>query len=46
MSFGRRKERGARQSFRKVNGSKKRLRPRPRFVKPIQHGLRKEQNLI
>ena len=34
------------ESFREINSSKDRLRPRPRFVKPIRDRLSKEQNLI
>ena len=34
------------ESFREINSSDDRPRPRLGFVKPIQNGLRKEQNLI
>ena len=34
------------ESFREINSSENHPRARPRFVKPIQNGLRKEQNLI
>ena len=34
------------KSFGEINSSKDRSRARPRFVKPIRNGLRKEQNLI
>ena len=34
------------ESFREIDSRDHRLRARPGFVKPIQDGLRKEQNLI
>ena len=34
------------ESFEEVDSSKNRPRARPGFVKPIQNGLRKKQNLI
>ena len=34
------------ESFREIHSSKNCPRARPGFVKPIQDGLRKEQNLI
>ena len=34
------------KSLRKINGSEDRLRARPGFVKPIQKGLSKTENLI
>ena len=34
------------KSFREIDSRENRPRARPGFVKPIQNGLRKEQNLI
>ena len=34
------------KSFREIDSRQNRPRARPRFVKPIRNGLRKEQNLI
>ena len=34
------------ESFREINSREDRPRARPGFVKPIQNGLRKIQNLI
>ena len=34
------------KSFREIDSRQDRPRARPKFVKPIQNGLRKEQNLI
>ena len=46
LIYGKGRDARRSQSFREINSSEDRPRPRPGFVKPIRNGLRKEQNLI